>query len=133
MLAGCGGMMGSSDAIRDSVDDAIHEDAVHLAASRTITTLPSMMDETDRHTTRMIGIMGDMRTDMTSMQHCADFESMMDLRDGMRVELDSHATTMHAIDDVGAARREVELHVATMNMMLGDMGSMLDSTHCGGW
>lgn len=132
-LAGCGGMMTGSDAMRGAVGDAVDEDQTHLSLARTILTMPAMFDEVDRHTSRMDAIMDDMRMNMGSMQHCSGIESMINLRDGMRAELDAHAGTMHAMVDMDAARAEVESHVGTMGTMLGEMGTMLDGTHCSGW
>jgi len=132
-LAGCGGMMTGSDAMRGAVGDAVDEDQHHLTAARTVTSKPAMFDEVDRHTSRMTAITDDMRTHMASMQDCSNIESIMDLRDGMRAELEMHAATMHAATDLVDARAEVEHHVGTMGTMLGTMGSMLDRTHCSGW
>ena len=58
---------------------------------------------------------------------------MMELRDGMQLELDTHAATMNAETDLTEARAEVAHHVGTMSTMLDDMGSMLDGTHCSRW
>jgi hypothetical protein len=55
-------------------------------------------------------IVEDMGDHMATMQHCADIGSMMDLRDGMRVELDAHLGTMHAETQMSSARGEVPRH-----------------------
>ena len=134
ILVGCGGgMMIGPDAMRGAVGDAVDEDQQHLTAGRTVASLPAMLDEVDRHTSRMAAIMDDMRTHMASMQHCSGIESMMDLRHGMRMELDAHVATMHAETDLAEAGAEVEDHVGTMGTMLGDMGAMIEGTHCSGW
>jgi hypothetical protein len=133
ILAGCGRMMTGPDAMRGAVGDAVDEDQQHLTAGRTVASLPAMLDEVDRHTSRMTAIMDDMRMHMASMQHCSSIESMMDVRHGMRMELDAHVATMHAETDLVEASAEVEDHVGTMGRMLGDMGSILDGTHCSGW
>lgn len=132
-LAGCGGMMIGTDAMRGAVSDAVDEDQTHLASAGAALTIPAMLTEVDRHTSRMDAIMDDMRSHMGSMQHCSGIGSMMDLRDGMRVEVDAHAVTMHTMVDIATARAEVEHHVGTMGTMLGDMGTMLDGMHCSGW
>ena len=131
-LAGCGGMRIGTDAMRGAVTDAVDENQTHLSSAGAVLTMPSMFDEVDRHTSRMDAIMDEMRSHMGSMQHCSGIGSMMDLRDGMRVEVDAHAVTMHAMVDIAAARAEVEHHVGTMGTMLDDMGTMLDGMHCGG-
>jgi hypothetical protein len=133
VAAGCGGMMSGPDAMRGAVGDAVEEDQLHLTTARTIGTMPAMLDEVDRHTSRSDAIMDDMRSHMSSMQHCSGIGTMMDLRDGMRAELDAHAATMHAMTDMERARAEVEHHVGTMGTMLDDMGTMLDDSHCSGW
>lgn len=133
LLAGCGGMMMGTDGMRGAIGDAVDEDQQYLTRARAASSMPEMLGEADRHSSRMTLIMEDMGTHMASMRHCSDIESMMDLRDGMRIELDAHLATMHAETQISAARDEVEHHVGTMGSMLDDMGSMLDRTHCGGW
>lgn len=132
-LAGCGGMMTGPGAVRGAFEDAIEEDQTHLSAARTVTTMPAMFGEVDRHTSRMDAIMRDMRTHMASMRHCSGIDSMMELTDRMHVELDAHAATIHEMAHMDDARTEVEHHVGAMGTMLGDMGTMLDATHCSGW
>ncbi len=132
LIAGCSGTM-MTDRMRDDVGDTLAEDQQHLAASRTISSLPVMVEEVDHHTSRTIAIMDDMSSEMASMRHCSAIESMMALRDRMRAEVDAHAATMHAEPGVVEARAEVEHHVGAMGTMLGDMGAMLDGAHCSGW
>lgn len=133
ILAGCGDMMTGHDAMRGAIDDAVDEDQLHRSAARAVTTIPAMDGEVDRHTSRMTAILDDMRGHMGSMQHCSGVGSMMELRDGMRVELDTHAATLRATVNLDDARVEVEHHVGTMDGMFGDMETMLDGTRCGGW
>ena len=132
-IPGCGGgMMAGSGDMRGAVGDAIDEGQTHVTAARTVATMQAMFDDVDRHTSRMDAIMDDMGTDMESMRGCSGIESMRNLRDGMRTELDVHTVTIHTLANIDDARAEVEHHVGTMGTMLGDMGTMLDGTHCSG-
>jgi hypothetical protein len=133
LLVGCGGMMTGSNGMRGAIGDAIDEDQQYLAGARAASSMPEMLGEADRHASRMTLIMEDMGDHMASMHHCSDIDSMMDLRDGLRIELDSHLATMHAETQMSSARAEVEHHVLAMGSMLDHMGSMLDRMHCGGW
>ena len=133
LLVGCGGMMTGTNGMRGAIGDAIDEDQQYLTGTRAASSMPEMLGEADRHASRMTLIMEDMGDHMVSMHHCSDIDSMMDLRDGMRIELDSHLATMHAETLMSSARAEVEHHVLAMGSMLDHMDSMLDRMHCGGW
>lgn len=133
-LAGCtGSMMTGSDAMHSSIRDAVEEDQTYQTAAHEATTMPAMLGEVDRHDSRLTVILGDMTTHMSSMTHCAAVPGMMNIRDDMRSELDAHIATMRGETVLGDALSEVDRHVGTMGSMLDDMGTMLDSSHCGGW
>lgn len=134
VLAGCGGtMMTGPDAMRGSLEDAADEDQMYLSVARAVTAMSAMLDEVDRHTSRMDAIMDDMRDRITSMQYCSNIRSMMNLRDGVLDELGAHGATMRAIANLDDARVEVEHHVGRMGTMLDDMDAMLAGMHCRGW
>lgn len=132
MLAGCGEMAGTGE-MRAALGRGMAEDQNHLSLSSGLTTMPAMVAEMDRHTSRMASIIDDMSTDMMSMPRCLGTQSMMDLRDEMRGELDGHTAAMQAITSVDDARDEVGHHVRVMDAMLHDMDTMLCGMHCGGW
>jgi hypothetical protein len=69
---------------------------------------------------------------MSAMQHCSGTSTMMNMRDGMQIEIENHQTTMHAMHDLALARSEGEHHMIVMTGMLDDMDMQLDGMHCGG-
>jgi hypothetical protein len=131
VVGGCV-MSSSSNGMRDALRDAQSEEQVHADASRSAADLPSLIFEIDRHSLHMTVILDDMSGHMSSMPHCAGMGTMMNMRDGMQVEIDDHQITMHAMRDVATARGEDEHHLTVMSGMLDDMNMQLDGMHCGG-
>ena len=122
----------SSEGMRDALRDAENEEQVHVTESRAAPDLPSLISEVDRHSAHMTVILDDMQGHMSSMQHCAGMGTMMNMRDGMQIEVNDHRTSMHAMRDFVAARTEDEHHMTVMSGMLGDMDMQLDGMRCGG-
>lgn len=131
VLGGCL-MSSSSEGLRDALRDAQNEEQVHVTESRAAANLPSLVSEVDRHSAHMTVILDDMRGHMSSMQDCSGVRTMMDMRDGMQIEINDHQTTMHAMHDLATARAEDENHMTVMSGMIDDMDMELDGMRCGG-
>lgn len=131
LLGGC--MLGSSsDGMRNDFNEARDEAQVHATESRVAADLPSLISEVDRHSAHMTVILDDMRSHMSSMQDCSGMGTMMNMRDGMQIEVSDHQTTMHAMHDLVTARAESEHHMTVMSGMIGDMDMQLGTMNCGG-
>jgi hypothetical protein len=81
---------------------------------------------------QMTGILDDMHGHMSSMQHCTNMGTMMDMHDGMQVEVNDHQKRMHAMQVLVTARAEDEHHMTVMSGMMDEMGMQLDGMHCRG-
>ena len=129
LLGGCV-ISTSVDDMRDTVREAQREEGLHISLSRTMRDLPSLVNEVDRHSAHMSGILDEMTVDMSVMHHCSGMATMWSMRDAMQVEVDDHHDTMHAMTDLAPARAADEDHVMWMNEMLDRMDMQLGAMHC---
>lgn len=123
-VTGCGGsMMSDADEMRSMVDDARLENDAHLATIEAAVSLDQMREEMTRHDGAMDGMMNMMSDAMGAMSHCSGpgMQELRGMHDGMRGEMNEHASAMDQAANLDAAAGEVTRHASAMHTMFDRM------------